>query len=127
MRHMLVSTFLVLSLVLAAPAFAADPQPTSNYLIQINGAGAGDLSSQVAAAGGTLLWAHPEIGYAAANSTDPDFACKLKESGVQQVNQDLESQWVPTAQQVRLQPVNSEAVNQAAAAPAGSFFYSCQW
>jgi subtilisin family serine protease len=127
MRHMLGSTFLGLSLILATPVFAADPQPTPNYLIQINGAGAGNLSSQVTAAGGTLLWAHPELGYAAANSTDPSFADKLKQAGVQQVDQDLAAQWVPTAQQAGLQQVNSEAVNQVAAAPTGSFFYSCQW
>ncbi|HEY0511438.1 MAG TPA: S8 family serine peptidase [Thermoanaerobaculia bacterium] len=123
---MLGSTLLGLSLVLAAPAFAADPQPTSNYLIQINGTGSG-LASQVSAAGGTLLWAHPDLGYAAATSNDPGFAAKLKQAGVPQVDQDLELQWVPSAQDVGLQQVGASAANQAAAAPAGSFFYPCQW
>jgi subtilisin family serine protease len=125
MRYNLGSTVLGLSLVLAVPAFAADPQPTSNYLIQINGAG--DLAGQVAAAGGTLLWSHPDLGYAAARSTDPSFTSKLKQAGVQSVDQDLESQWVPTAQQAGLQQVSTAAVTQAPASPTGSFFYSCQW
>jgi subtilisin family serine protease len=125
MRYMLGSTVLGLSLALVTPAFAADPQPSPNYLIQINGAG--DLSSQVAAAGGTLLWAHPDLGYAAATSTDPGFAGKLKQAGVQQVDQDLVAQWVPTPQEAGLQQVSTAATTQATASPAGSFFYSCQW
>lgn len=125
MRYMLGSTVLGLSLALVTPTFAADPQPSPNYLIQINGAG--DLSSQVAAAGGTLLWAHPDLGYAAATSSDPGFASKLKQAGVQQVDQDLVSQWVPTPEQAALQQVSTAAAAQAPASPAGSFFYSCQW
>jgi subtilisin family serine protease len=127
MRYILGSTVLCLSLVVATPAFAADPQPTSNFLIQINGAGAGDLASQVAAAGGTLLWSHPDLGYAAASSTDPGFVSKLKQAGVQSVDQDLVSQWVPTAQQAGLQQVGTAATTQAPVSPTGSFFYSCQW
>ncbi len=125
MRYMLGSTVLGLSLALVAPAFAADPQPSPNYLIQVNGAG--DLSSQVAAAGGTLLWSHPDLGYAAATSTDPSFASKLKQAGVQSVDQDLVTQWVPTAQQASLQQVGTAASTQAPVSPTGSFFYSCQW
>jgi Subtilase family len=124
MRYMLGSTVLGLSLALVTPAFAADPQPSPNYLIQVNGAG--DLSSQVAAAGGTLLWSHPDLGYAAATSTDPGFAGKLKQAGVQQVDQDLVTQWVPTAEQAALQQVGTAAA-QTTASPAGSFFYACQW
>lgn len=127
MRHLLGSIALGLSLTLAAPAFAADPQPSSNYLIRLNGAGAGNLSSQVAAAGGTLVWSHPDLGYASAYSTDPGFADKLKQAGVQSVDQDLLVQWVPTAQQAGLQQAGSTPASQAAGSPTGSFFYSCQW
>jgi lantibiotic leader peptide-processing serine protease len=125
MRYLLGSTVLSLSLALVTPAFAADPQPSPNYLIRTNGTG--DLSGQVAAAGGTLLWSHPDLGYAAATSTDPGFAGKLKGSGIQSVDQDLVSQWVPTAQQASLQQVGTASATQAPASPAGSFFYSCQW
>src|SRR6476469_8580454 len=111
------------SLALAAPAIGAGP----SYLIQINGAGPADLSGQVAAAGGTLTWVRPEIGYAAATSADPDFAGRLKHAGgVVSVDQDFKVQWAPTAQQAGVQTVSS-SVASASAAPTSAFFYACQW
>jgi subtilisin family serine protease len=126
-RHIACLALVGLSLALAAPAIGADPQPTSSYLIQLNGAGPADLSGQVAAAGGTLAWVRPEIGYAAATSSDPGFASTLKRAaGVQSVDQDLQVQWVPTAQQAGAQTVASPAAS-ASAVPTSAFFYACQW
>jgi subtilisin family serine protease len=120
------SLVLGLSLALAAPALAADPHPTNSYLIRTNGAP--DLAAQVSAAGGTLVYQFPEIGYASATSNDPGFAARLKHdsSAVQAVDQDLEVQWVPTAQQANLQTVAS-SMSQSSLAPTGAFFYGCQW
>src|SRR5258706_10076902 len=61
-RHIACLALVGLSLALAAPALGADPQPTSSYLIQLNGAGPADLSGQGAAARGTVAWVRPEIG-----------------------------------------------------------------
>jgi subtilisin family serine protease len=120
------SLVLGLSLALAAPALAADLHPTNSYLLRTNGAA--DLAAQVSAAGGTLVYQFPEIGYAAATSNDPGFAARLKQnsSAVQAVDQDMEVQWVPSAQQANLQTVGSSA-SQSSLAPASAFFYACQW
>jgi len=126
-RNMACLALVVLSLALAAPAIGAAAQPASSYLIQISGAGPADLSGKVAAAGGTLTWVRPEIGYASATSADPDFAGKLKNGGgVQSVDQDFQVQWVPTAQQAQVQTVSSSGAS-ASAAPTSAFFYACQW
>lgn len=119
MRRVLISVF---CLALAAvPAFAIEAQGTNSYLIKISGAT--NLAGSVAAAGGTLQRVHPEIGYATATSTDPNFARNLRGTGIQAVNQDLKINWLPS-QAVETQPV-SQAVT--AANPAGAFFYPCQW
>lgn len=118
---------LVFASALAGPAGAAEPRETNTFLIKIQGSGPANLASQVAAAGGTLLRVHPEIGYAGAVSNDPGFAAKLsRSSGVLAVDRDLEVQWIPSAD--GLQSVEGPgASSHASANPAGAAFYACQW
>lgn len=120
MRRALISVF---CLALAAvPAFAIEAHGTNSYLIKVSGST--NLAGAVAAAGGTLQRVHPEIGYATAVSTNPNFARNLRGSGIS-VDQDLKINWLPT-QSV---PTQAAPAAQAATAanPAGAFFYNCQW
>ena len=118
---------LIATLALALPAGATEPRETNNFLVRVQGSIPADLASQVSAAGGTLLRVHPEIGYATATSTDPDFAAKLLRSpAVQAVDRDLEVQWVPGPQ--GFQTVQGpETASHTTINPAAAFFFPCQW
>ena len=117
MRRVLISVF---CLALAAvPAFAIEAHGTNSYLIKVNDAS--NLAGSVAAAGGTLQRVHPEIGYATATSTDPNFARNLRGAGFQGVDQDLKINWLPS-QAIEMQAAPEPAA-VTAANPAGAFFY----
>jgi len=125
MRQVTFSLFLGLTLTLAASIVAADP-PTHGYLLRTGGGP--DLASQVSAAGGTLVKVFPEIGYASATSADPNFAANLQHSSaVQSVDQDMQVQWAPTAQQAGIQTLSSTVSSSSSLAPTSAFFYACQW
>jgi len=118
---------LALALSLALPAWAAPPQETNSFLIRINGAIPANLASQVSAAGGTLVRVLPEIGYATAVSNDEGFAAKLKKNSViQDVDRDLEAQWIPAPEGLRTAQAPQASI-QAVGDPENSFFYSCLW
>ena len=126
-RNLIAVLCFIAALVVTLPAGAAEPQETNNFLIRMQGSVPADLASQVAAAGGTLLRVHPEVGYATATSTDPGFAAKLRRStAVQAVDRDLEVQWTPSPEGLQVlqgpQTASHTAIN-----PAGAAFYACQW
>lgn len=106
-----------------APVFALEVQSTNSYLIKINGNPA-NLAGAVAAAGGTLLRVHPEIGYATATSNNPGFSTSLQGSGIQAVTRDVKFNWLP---QPTTQAILTAGPAAVAAAPTAAFFYPCQW
>ncbi len=103
-------------------ALAGAPQPTNTFIIKGLPA---NLAQEVAAAGGTLLRTHPQIGYAVAMSEDPDFAANLEGArGVAGVQQDLMVQWVPSAEPVALDTIRAAGSDPD---PAATYYYPCQW
>jgi len=64
----------------------------------------------VAAAGGTVTAELPEIGVLAATSSNPDFATEIaKNQKVDEVTEDIEMQFIPTAEQMHAQAVDPAA------------------
>ncbi len=112
----------VVAMLAVGGVLAGTPQPTDTFIIKGLPA---NLAQEVAAAGGTLLRTHPQIGYAVAMSTNPDFAANLEGAqGVAGVQQDLMVQWVPSAEASSLGTVRAQGSDPD---PTTAFFYPCQW
>jgi subtilisin family serine protease len=104
---------------------AIDVHGTNTFVIQLTGAAPSNLAAQVSAAGGTLQRVYPEIGYATAVSTNPSFAANLGHgNGIQSVDADMSTQWVPSLGSQT--PIQSTSANSTPN-PTGAFFYACQW
>jgi len=111
--------------VCLAPAMAIEVHGTNTFVIQLTGAAPSNLAAQISAAGGTLQRVYPEIGYATATSTNPSFASNLGHgNGIQSVDADLSTQWVPSL--AAQQAIQSQSTT-AAPNPTGAAFYACQW
>ncbi len=89
-----------------------------------------DLAAQVAAAGGTLERAYPELGVAVASSAAPGFrALAGRIAGVESVTADVTAQWVSPGEAVSLDapptlpPVRASVASLADDEP----FYGLQW
>jgi len=89
-----------------------------------------DLAAQVAAAGGTLERAYPELGVAVASSADPAFrGLAGRIAGVESVTADVVAQWVSPGEAVALDappalpPVRASVASLADDEP----FYGLQW
>jgi subtilisin family serine protease len=119
--------FLGLVLGLASQGWAAETRETDSFLIRLNGQAPADLADQVEAAGGALVRVHPEIGYAAATSTDPGFAAELKKSNsVASVDRDLQVRWVPGASELQVSQ-GPDAASHTTVTPSSALFHACQW
>src|SRR2546423_13606052 len=69
---------LVCGLIVAATAIAAPAAFGSNYIVLYKGQSIqGDTGSTIQKAGGTLVYAYPQIGVAIASSTNPSFRDNL--------------------------------------------------
>jgi lantibiotic leader peptide-processing serine protease len=97
---------------LAAPLFATD------YVIS-SGSWGPEQAAAVAAAGGTVNYAH-RSGFASVSSDAADFAARMKASGkVSAVDADLAVQWQMPTTQVEL--------DEMAVTPANETFWNAQW
>lgn len=111
--------------ILATALILAGPALSENYIIETNGGVPSELGDLVAAAGGSLLRVHPEIGVAVASSGASSFAAVLEASSshIARCTEDVMVQWTP------------EFDGEAVAAPAGhnpvdpttAGLYACQW
>lgn len=97
-----------------------------NYLIEVKGQLPADLDARVEAAGGTLLRAHPEIGYAYASSSDPGFVTALgADNTIKAVDQDIVLQWTPEPSEMTA--TEGPTATGPAIDPTTAFYYPCQW
>ena len=81
---------------------------------------AGALES-VAAAGGSVTAELPEIGVLAATSSNPGFATEMvKNKKVAEVTEDVEMQFIPTAEQMKAQVLDPSASGDGPVEPPGS-------
>ncbi|HVT57473.1 MAG TPA: S8 family serine peptidase [Thermoanaerobaculia bacterium] len=114
---------LVLCLGLAGPA-----QASHHYVVETSGNLPPDIDKMVAAAGGSLKRAMPEIGLAVAAADDPSFAGKLaSNSKVVSVTEDTIVQWVPGPGALAKQTLVGPASGAPEPNPQGAFFFGCQW
>jgi lantibiotic leader peptide-processing serine protease len=90
----------------------------------------------VAAAGGTVTAELPEIGVLAATSDNPDFPTQMAQNKkVADVTEDVEMQFIPTAEQMHLQAVDADAAGAGPVEPPGDdtqtgpdpFYNPFQW
>ena len=96
-----------------------------------------NVAKRVADAGGALAAELPEVGAVAAVSSDPDFAEKMaKDSSVSDVAEDIEVQFIPTAEQMNLQEAGDPSASaDSPVEPPGSdaqtgsepFYNAFQW
>ena len=104
MKRLVCSLLLVLALVAAGvqSLHVSAQSTTRHYLILATGQGQGSTSfaSAVAAANGTVTNVLEGIGVVTADSSDPNFAAAIAaQSGVQNVAEDIEAQWLSPVEQ----------------------------
>ena len=104
MKRLVCSLLLVLALVAAGvQSLNVSAQSTTrHYLILARGQGQGSTSftDAIAAANGTVTNVLEGIGVVTADSSDPNFAAALAaQSGVQDVAEDVEAQWLSPVEQ----------------------------
>ncbi len=119
---------MVLVLFVLAGSLMAQ-EPTDLYLIETRGQMPDDLAQMVAAAGGTLYRAHPEINLAVARSSDPSFG-EIMESYPEVVGctRDVIVQWVPRPDGLEVESAPAAPGTAGhVVPPTSAFFYPCQW
>src|ERR1700752_5235673 len=124
-RTMTVLVVLVL-LVAMIPVSAAAQGPTRSYLIIAQGnILPAKLAQKVSAAGGTLSRMIPEIGIAAASSSNPNFAANaMRISGLRSVVHNASLQWIdPNFVQYNLDAQFSNPPTSGD----DDFFFDLQW
>lgn len=113
------------SFILAAALILAGPAISESYVIEANGNLPGDLGDLVAAAGGSLLRVHPEIGVAVAASDSSGFAAELiaSSSHIASCTEDVMVQWTPDFDgEAVATPQSHNPVD-----PTTAGLYPCQW
>jgi subtilisin family serine protease len=134
MKISALSTFapalMVVGLISPAPAIAA------GYLVEGGARLPANLGALVAAAGGTLVTVHDEIGIATAVSDAPDFAARLA-AGSQEIvaaTADATLRWAPGRETLAADPAHpssplamSLAASATPAGPTSAYFFQCQW
>jgi subtilisin family serine protease len=104
--------------------------PTDQHVFVMNGNAIPDnFGANVAAAGGTLVRVHPEIGVAVAKGLT-DAAAKKLAQGNGKVERDVLVQWIPEfdASQIQVAPDAVEPPSgQSLFPPQGAFFLAFQW
>ena len=112
------------------PLAAIGSAPTS-FVIDFNGALPASLTSDVAAAGGTVSATMDGLGIAIATSSDPAFRGNAgKIAGVRAVSPDLMVQWISPSEQVAAEVVEADVstdVTAQAGVGALETFRSIQW
>lgn len=100
----------------------------NNFVVEFGGK-ISKLEAAVAAAGGTLLRAHPKIGIATVIDLDDAGAAELAgASGVQSVTRDLMVEWTPPSGELKQQSLPEGALEgNVSGDPTTAFFYGCQW
>jgi subtilisin family serine protease len=107
-----------------SPATAAGPDAT--YLVLAPaGSSTANASALVAAAGGTVVAAYPQIGVLVARSTDPDFATAASGPGVEAVAS-TDGLGTPLQDDETIETVGSSAL-EATGNPTGEPLWSLQW
>lgn len=122
-RWTILLVLLTLFLFARAPQVAAQPDSQSYLILARGNSLSGDLSGQVADAGGELTRTIPQIGVAVATSSNPHFAAQLERArGIRSVVSNLNVQWIDPGQQVTIEdfgnPPNSGD---------DDFFFDLQW
>jgi subtilisin family serine protease len=120
---------LTVSQSLASVAAAQTGTPTDQHVFMMNGNSIPDsFAADVAAAGGTVLRVHPEIGVAVARGLT-DAAAQAIARGQARVERDVLVQWVPTLEDVQGTVLDAEApdVGITAGSPLTAAFLPFQW
>ena len=124
MKRSIVLSMLLLAFgLLAAPQALAQAESQSYLILAKGNALSGSLADDVAAAGGTLTNVIPEVGIAAATSSDPNFVANLeKASGIRSVVTNLTTNWIDPVEQVAV-----DAVGNPPTSGDDDFFFDLQW
>lgn len=113
------------------PSFSiAAPTPTDQHVFMMHGGVIPEtFAADVAAAGGTLVRAHDEIGVAVVKGLSDEAAAALAQ-GVAEVERDVMLQWVPTLEDVQASVFEESVADDvipAAGNPLTAVFLPLQW
>jgi lantibiotic leader peptide-processing serine protease len=111
-----------------APSLSRDATPISGrHVFALNGNVPADFASRVAAAGGTVVRMIPSINVVVTDGLTDAGAAKLASSN--EVAQDVEAQWIPSADSLQLSTSALTAPADATSIlpPQAAFFLPLQW